>query len=272
MNITPKSFPLSIDKRVRPVIIFFIGVLLTILFIQIPLFSGARERIQFVATSIGTGFGNVWNRVFASGESINAQKDHYQSLSESLSSQIALLEDESTRVKELETLLGYQESTQQSTTTVKIIARAPDGKQTLLIDKGTVDGLTNNMPVVAEGGHMVGSILEARKKTSVVRLLADQSSSVPATVLGETKTIGLVEGEEGFLLHMQFIPQDEGIETGNVVVTSGLDAYTPENLVLGTVAEVIKNESSPFQEARIEPLIDLRSLSYLLVIDGIEEL
>jgi rod shape-determining protein MreC len=272
MKITSKSLPFTLNKRIRPVFIFFSGLLIIILLIQVPVFSKARESVQFGANKVGTSFGNVWQRVFQSGESIQAQKNYYQNLAAELAVTSAQNTERDNRLIELETLLGYKESTSTKTTSARIIARSPDGKNSILIDKGSVDGLENNMPVIAEGGHMIGSILLAKDRTSIVRLLSDQSSSVPAAILGSSKTIGLVEGRDGFLLHMQFIPQDEDIQVNDVVISSGLDAYTPADLVIGIVAEVITNETAPFKEALIEPLLDLRSISQILVVSGIEEL
>ncbi len=272
MKITPKSLPFSINKRVRPVVLFFGGLMVVTLLLQIPFLSKIRESIQYAATTVGTGVGNVWSRVFQSNESVYRERAMYQTMAAEFALKIAQTESLASRVNELETLLGYRRSVGHAMTSARIIARSPDNGQTLLIDKGTADGISNNMPVVAEGGHLIGSVLEARDKTSLVRLLADTTSSVPATILGDTRTIGLVQGEDGFLLHMQFIPQDEAIAIHDVVVSSGLDAYTPPDLVIGIVSEVIRNEAAPFQSARIEPLVDLRHVTQVFVITGTEDL
>ncbi|MCR4311893.1 MAG: hypothetical protein NUV56_01280, partial [Candidatus Uhrbacteria bacterium] len=101
---------------------------------------------------------------------------------------------------------------------------------------------------------------------STVRLSTDRASQVPSAILGKRRTIGMVEGQEGALLAMDFVPQDADVAPGNIVVTSGLDGSIPEGLVIGTISDVIIQESAPFKRAIIEPLHDPREWSTMLII------
>jgi len=53
-----------------------------------------------------------------------------------------------------------------------------------------------------------------------------------------------------------------------VVVTSGLGGAFPRNLPIGRVAQVESREVDMFQQAIVEPLVDIRRLLTVLVARG----
>lgn len=271
MKITSK-LPFKLTKKAHPFVFLIVGVLLFFILLKIPIFARIQNSVQSYTTSVGTFTGNTWSRIFSSKKGVHAELNHYKDLSASLAidnAYVSQLEDENS---ELYKLLSYSTTTAQKTITARIVARAPIGNNSILIDKGSDAGLKENMPIVIQESHMIGSVWKVNSHTAVVKLLSNQTSSIPVTILGKTKTLGLVEGQDGFLMTMNFIPQNEKINIGDVVVTSGLDGNTPSNLVVGTIYEVIKNETNPFQQALIEPLTDLRRINHILILSEVSEL
>jgi len=103
-----------------------------------------------------------------------------------------------------------------------------------------------------------------------VRLLTDVDSAV-AAILQTTRGTGLVVGQPDGSLQMAFIPQEEEVKVGDVVLTSGLGGLMPKGLVIGQVTEVERREYETFQTAVVRPAVDLTRLELALVITGFEQ-
>ncbi len=137
---------------------------------------------------------------------------------------------------------------------------------TILISKGFEDGLREGNAVVVYNGILVGSIKKVEKNTAIVRLINDNGSRIGAMLINGEKSIGLVEGGHGLGVRMDFIPQNEVLSPGDIVVTSGLTEGMPRGLVIGTVEVVEKQPHEPFQQAVIQPTAQLNHIFSVSVI------
>lgn len=59
---------------------------------------------------------------------------------------------------------------------------------------------------------------------------------------------------------------------GDVVLTSGLGGAFPRGLVLGQIAQVVKQDFALFQEAVVHPAVDYRRVEWTLVIRSFQPL
>jgi rod shape-determining protein MreC len=73
---------------------------------------------------------------------------------------------------------------------------------------------------------------------------------------------GSVSGE----LTLDMLTQDVQVQTGDVVLTSGLGGEYPPDLLIGQVSNIRKRESDLFQEATVQPVVDFSRLEIVLVI------
>jgi len=153
---------------------------------------------------------------------------------------------------ELRALLGFTEKQRTAPVIARVLARTPEaGAHTILLDRGSDDGVAVEMPVIAAGGVLIGKIFKVDRASSVALLLTDTRSRVGASVQNADRTQGLVQGERGLSLEMRLIPQNEEIKVGDLIVTSGIEPLTPRGLVLGRVEEVQTQEKNPFKKALI---------------------
>ena len=87
-----------------------------------------------------------------------------------------------------------------------------------------------------------------------------------------SRAAGIVRGQFGDTLVMDWILQTEDVKIGDVVITSGfaigneLRSFFPRGLLLGRVVEVAKGENGTFQRAILVPAVDLRHLENVLVV------
>jgi len=62
------------------------------------------------------------------------------------------------------------------------------------------------------------------------------------------------------------VSQDVTIESGDVVLTSGLGGGYPPDLLVGQVLNVRKRDYELFQQASVQPVVDFTQLQIVLVI------
>ncbi len=141
----------------------------------------------------------------------------------------------------------------------------------VIINAGQAEGVTVGMPVITGGAVLVGRVAETGLHTSKVQLITDPGSSV-AAILQQSRATGLLVGQPDGSLRMVYIPQEDSVQVGDVVLTSGLGGTLPRGLVLGQVVEVVKQDFALFQEAVINPAVDYRRVELTLVITSFQPL
>lgn len=125
---------------------------------------------------------------------------------------------------------------------------------TMLIDRGTGDGVSSGMVVVAPGNILVGTIDETFSHTSRVILVDDPRLVASVRLLGAdliAESKGVFQGAAAINL----ISHTDRVEVGTVVVTSGLDAF-PEGLPVGKITRAERGAHSLFQDVEARLLFD----------------
>lgn len=257
-------------KRARIAIVFCGVIILFLALNQVSFIAKGTHRAQSMLFAIGRSIGSWIEGITTSKGKLIEEKSYYQDLSADLATDHSHIEQLENDLLELQSLLGYQEYSPYHSTAARVIARSEKGENTFLVDKGSVDGVREGLAVIVEDGHMLGSVVEVHEHTSRVRQLNHRDSDIPAMILGTDETIGIVEGQEGYLLHMDFIPQRSEIQLSDVVVTSGLDGILPQGLILGVIDSILKDETAPFQEAFVRPIYDASAYSNVLIVDPFE--
>ena len=152
-----------------------------------------------------------------------------------------------------------------------MIARDPSNiLATIVLSVGTADGVKVGHVVLSEQG-LVGRVTEVGTNYSKVLLITDPSSTVSALVEGSRAT-GIVRGQYGDSLIMDWLLQTEKVHPGDVVVTAGLAlgdelrSLYPKGLVIGKVLQLQNAEAGAYQRAIVGPAVDLRRLENVLVV------
>ena len=71
--------------------------------------------------------------------------------------------------------------------------------------------------------------------------------------------------QEG-LLHLNYLDADAAPQVGDLVVTSGVGGYYPDQLVIGRVQEVMTDDDGLAQYAVLAPAADLDALQQVFII------
>lgn len=192
---------------------------------------------------------------------------------------LAQLQGELIQLREVasdyERLVGLLEYTSSTTDREYITADIIGQDQfafvrSIIINKGTRDGLAVGMPVVTDLG-LVGRVFRVSANAAQVQLITDQNSFVSGR-LQTSRAEGSVQGRglEAGDLRMQYIELDATITEGDLVVTSGLGGNFPPDLVIGQVTSVQNLEFELWQEAQVTSLIDFDTVEFVLVVTSFD--
>jgi len=166
----------------------------------------------------------------------------------------------------LRRMLDFVEETQLRGVAAEVIAEdASSWFRTVVIDKGSEDGIREGMPVVVPEG-VVGRVIRVSGGESRVLLITDASSAAAALVQ-RTRTRGVCRGE-GALLNLDFALRQEDIAPGDKVITSGMGGVFPKGIAIGEVEEVEKGDFGLFQSVKVRPIADFSRLEEVLVLLG----
>lgn len=136
----------------------------------------------------------------------------------------------------------------------------------LIIDKGLMDGVSIDLPVITEEKVLIGKISEVYKNHSKVMLLTAKNFSFDAKI-AEKEIYGIARGKGNFRLSLELLPVDKEIKEGEIVVTAILGGIFPRNLLVGKIEKVQKSDIEPFQKAEVEPAFEIGDLKYLFIIE-----
>jgi rod shape-determining protein MreC len=149
-----------------------------------------------------------------------------------------------------------------------ISASADPNSHTIFINRGERDRIRRNMAVITPDG-IVGKIVEVFPTTSQVLLINDRESGVGAMFLS-TRTHGVIKGSGDAQPRMDYIVNDEKVEPGDAIVTSGDDRIFPKGLPIGVVGDA--KQANPFQIIHVRTAAHLDRLEDILVLLTQQEL
>ena len=146
---------------------------------------------------------------------------------------LSTLEAENARLRGL---IGLQQASPKRPTAA-VIARDPAGWwQTLLLGRGSLQGVREGNAVLAPGG-LIGLVTSVTPSTARVTLLTDPASRVGVWV-GRTRHHGLLTGLGTPRPVLRFLEKDPGVLAGDLVTTSPASTLVPPDLPVGVIQSV----------------------------------
>ena len=177
-----------------------------------------------------------------------------------IESQDALLENE-----RLKKLLALKSSLPPASVAATVIGEdiAP-WYRSIVIDRGSVDGLSEGMPVTATSG-VVGRVVKVSASSSRVLLLTDHASSI-AAMIQRSRARGVLKGKGGDSCSLDFSVREDDVKVGDIVTTSGVGGVFQKGRVLGEVTMVKKGEYGMFQTIEVRPAVNTFHLEEVIVL------
>lgn len=168
--------------------------------------------------------------------------------------------------KELRDFFNWQQTKKYDLILANVLSRDDFNQNLIMIDAGQKQGLSVGAAVVVNQGVIVGKIIEVRNDVSLVRLLTDSSSRLAVAIGDEQNVSGVLTGSLGLGMNLSYIPQEQEIKKGDLVVTNNLNEGIPAGLVIGKAEEIAYSEEEVFKTASVSPLIDYTTLFLVGVI------
>ncbi|WP_419785739.1 rod shape-determining protein MreC [Pseudodesulfovibrio sp.] len=169
----------------------------------------------------------------------------------------------------LEKLLGFRAPEQWDFSGARVIAQrmGPAGVlDTITVDRGSASGVQADMPVVTPLG-VVGRVLETGGTTSSVLLLTDANSRI-AVIGDQNRSPGMLAGQGfGQPLTLRFVNLNAAIDSGELLLSSGLSGLYPKGLPVARVTKVQRSDISLFLTVEAEPLVDMAGLEEVLLLN-----
>src|ERR1700730_8891013 len=220
------------------------------------------------ATGVG-GIRGAWRHYFAL-QNTSRENDRLRHENDTLKLELNQLQSKAAEADRLGMLLSFRQSHQTiAMVSARVIGPSADtASQTLYLDRGEHDGIRRNMGVITPDG-VVGKVIESYRDTSQVLLLTDKDSGVGA-MLAESRIQSPVGGVGEPLLAMKYVANDDTVNIGERVVTSGMDRIFPRDLPVGIVAQI--KPGNPFKQIRIRPAANLERLEEVIVLLSLQPL
>jgi rod shape-determining protein MreC len=165
----------------------------------------------------------------------------------------------------MRTIYGLPQATPYQQIAANVIARDTSlWFKRLTIDRGTLDGIKRDMPVVTSTG-IVGRVLNVGPNFAQVQVITDANAGV-GVMIQRTRTPGELKGLNNARCEIKNIPANEEIQEGDIVITTGLDRIYPKGLVVGTAERVENDSSGPWKKIIVNPAAAVDRVENVLVL------
>lgn len=144
-----------------------------------------------------------------------------------------------------------------------------------LLDKGSNDGITVNMNVIADGG-LVGIVESVGPNWARVKSIIADNSNVSGTVLATGDHL-IVSGnlqamENGVICFEQLVDSDGEVTEGDKVVTSDISSLFLPDILIGYMDTINMDANNLTKSGYLTPAVDFEHLSEVLVILEVKEI
>jgi len=223
--------------------------------------------IEIVFSSLINGVGSFWGD-YIDLTGVQEENQRLRLEIERLRVETGRLQEIQITNQRLNEILGFIHDSPMVLSAARVIGRDPSNwYQTLIINKGSEDGLQEDMGVMTPAG-VVGRVIKVKPKLAQVLLMVDRNSSIAALV-ERTRDEGMVQGDDRNKIFMKYLPLTTEVGVGDRIMTSGLAGFFPKGLWIGTVVNVVKKETDLFKKLQIIPVVDFSKLEEVLIINSL---
>ena len=224
--------------------------------------------VQSPVTSVTSGVTGFFQS-FVNLRSAQTENDALKQKVQELEVQVQQKEELSKENESLKALLQLKNESNYKVLPAQIIGRDPSlWFDSAIINRGSLDGVKLNMPIVNNGG-LIGRVIAVSPITAQINLVTKEKSGLGGVIgeLGNSNALGVVSGNgKRELLEMGYIPGTIEVQVGEMVYTTGQDGIYPAGLKIGEVSEVKPGSATVTQQIFIKPSAKLHSMEEVAVL------
>ena len=232
------------------------------------------QPLSRVSSSIGRGFTKV-SHFFTSSEKYEAEIKDLKDQIVEYQAELAEYEQTKQKLELYEDFLEIKENHQDYEVVPAVVIGKDSSNSftTFVFNKGSVDGVSVNDPVIYGKGILVGVVTKVSPTYCVVSTILDPNISVSAYEV-RTRETGFLSTTTAMssesLCRLSGLERTTSIANGGIVCTTGVGGVYPRDLIIGTVKEVKNDDKDISSYAVIEPSVELGELYDALILTSFD--
>ena len=264
---------------------FKILVIVAVFLVGIMAYAGANGRLtaapqellsvvltplQKVTSALSGGAASVWEK-YTSIDDVMDRNEQLEAENTELRQQMVDYDRIKAENDAYKALARIQDTNSEASyVSAFVIGRDPlDEFGGFTLDQGSTDGVAVNDAIISDRGYLLGVVVEV-DATSCKVMTSLHPSFNAAGVISRTRENGIITGSADYAADGQCVLTnlDRATEArkGDQVITTGLGGVFPANLLVGTVQEVVPEQSGKSSSAVILPGADPRTVKHVFIV------
>ena len=264
---------------------FKILVIVAVFLVGIMAYAGANGRLtaapqellsvvltplQKVTSALSGGAASVWEK-YTSIDDVMDRNEQLEAENAELRQQMVDYDRIKAENDAYKALARIQDTNSEASyVSAFVIGRDPlDEFGGFTLDQGSTDGVAVNDAIISDRGYLLGVVVEVDATSCKVMTILHPSFNA-AGVISRTRENGIITGSADYAADGQCVLTnlDRATEArkGDQVITTGLGGEFPANLLVGTVQEVVPEQSGKSSSAVILPGADPRTVKHVFII------
>ena len=144
-------------------------------------------------------------------------------------------------------------------------------KNYLQIDRGSNNGIKDNMAVLSSDGAVVGQVVNVSPNFAAVMSLLHIQNSVSASLkrTGESGRV-IWDGNDPRFLRLEGISRSVPAKVGDTVVTSRFSYNFPPGYIIGTIASLDEDPATGFYILKIKTAANFNTIQQVFVVENLQ--
>ena len=264
---------------------FKILVIVAVFLVGIMAYAGANGRLtaapqellsvvltplQKVTSALSGGAASVWEK-YTSIDDVMDRNEQLEAENAELRQQMVDYDRIKAENDAYKALARIQDTNSEASyVSAFVIGRDPlDEFCGFTLDQGSTDGVAVNDAIISDRGYLLGVVVEVDATSCKVMTILHPSFNA-AGVISRTRENGIITGSADYAADGQCVLTnlDRATEArrGDQVITTGLGGVFPAKLLVGTVQEVVPEQSGKSSSAVILPGADPRTVKHVFII------
>ena len=266
-------------------IIILILVIVAVFLVGIMAYAGANGRLtaapqellsvvltplQKVTSALSGGAASVWEK-YTSIDDVMDRNEQLEAENAELRQQMVDYDRIKAENDAYKALARIQDTNSEASyVSAFVIGRDPlDEFGGFTLDQGSTDGVAVNDAIISDRGYLLGVVVEVDATSCKVMTILHPSFNA-AGVISRTRENGIITGSADYAADGQCVLTNLDRTTearkGDQVITTGLGGVFPANLLVGTVQEVVPEQSGKSSSAVILPGADPRTVKHVFIV------
>jgi len=264
---------------------FKILVIVAVFLVGIMAYAGANGRLtaapqellsvvltplQKVTSALSGGAASVWEK-YTSIDDVMDRNEQLEAENAELRQQMVDYDRIKAENDAYKALARIQDTNSEASyVSAFVIGRDPlDEFGGFTLDQGSTDGVAVNDAIISDRGYLLGVVVEVDATSCKVMTILHPSFNA-AGVISRTRENGIITGSADYaadgLCILSNLARSTLSREGDQVITTGLGGVFPANLLVGTVQEVVPEQSGKSSSAVILPGADPRTVKHVFII------